>query len=178
MRAISGHTTLAEMLFLWSLASLVASATAFGPNGSNLANATAVPTLDTLRVCDQLYKQYPDYMAYDPLGPEAIKTVKNAHIYKLINTVYWNDQNSYAFRAACAFFPQDAEQVSGVVRLLNQFPDVPYAMKSGGHNPAPGFSAVRQGVLISFEPNLAGTVRTQDGKHFIVGPGARWVRIS
>ena len=30
------------------------------------------------------------------------------------------------------------------------------------------------GVMISFEPNVSATVRTNDGKHFWVGPGARW----
>ena len=28
--------------------------------------------------------------------------------------------------------------------------------------------------MISFEPNVSATVRTDDGKHFWVGPGARW----
>lgn len=46
--------------------------------------------------------------------------------------------------------------------------------QGGGHNPAPGFSATKDGVLISFETNLANTVRTSDGSHFVVGAGARW----
>lgn len=88
--------------------------------------------------------------------------------------MYWNNQNSYDYRAACAFFPESAEQVSTAVVQLNKYPSVKFGLKSGGHNPAPGFSAVADGVLISFEPNLASTVRTADGNHFIVGPGARW----
>lgn len=88
--------------------------------------------------------------------------------------MYWNNVNSYDYRAACAFFPENAQQVSDAVKQLNKYPSVQFALKSGGHQPAPGFSAVSEGVLISMEPNLASTVRTDDGKHFIVGTGARW----
>lgn len=141
-----------------------------------LALATAAPNADTQAVCDYLYKTYPQYMAYDTLGADALETAYNASVYTQINTVYWNNQDSYQFRAACAFFPGNAEQVSDVVKQLNAHPNAQFALKSGGHNPAPGFSAVLDGVLIAFETNLGKTVtqRTADGKHYIIGPGARW----
>ncbi|KJY01491.1 FAD-binding domain-containing protein [Zymoseptoria brevis] len=139
-----------------------------------LASTAAVPTSDTLKVCDYLYQKYPNFLAYDTLGLSALKTVANASQYTEINSVYWNNENSYAYRAACAFFPDNAEKVSDAVKQLNRYPSVKFGLKSGGHNPAPGFSAVDQGVLISFEPNLASTTRTADGNHFLVGPGAHW----
>lgn len=151
------------MLFLGVLSGLV-------------ALATAAPSADTTKVCDYLHKTYPQYMAYDTLGPEALESAANASVYTQINTVYWNNQNSYQFRAACAFFPASAQMVSDVVKQLNKYPTVPFAIKSGGHQPAPGFSAVLDGVLIAMETNLGKTVtqRTADGKHYILGPGARW----
>lgn len=149
------------MLFLAAFSSLV-------------ALASAAPSADTLAVCDYLYTKYSQYIAYNPLGQGALKTVGNASEYNDINSVYWNNQNSYQYRPACIFFPANADQVSDAVKQLNKYPSVQYGLKSGGHNPAPGFNAVKDGVLISFAPNLASTVRTGDGKHFVVGPGARW----
>jgi len=94
-------------------------------------------------------------------------------VYNNINSIYWNAANSKN-RAACAFFPGSAEHVSDAVKELNKYPSVPFALKSGGHQPAVGFSSTDGGVIISFEPNLNSTVRTADGKHFVVGMGARW----
>lgn len=138
-----------------------------------LALGAASNITDTHTVCNYLYKKYPQYFAWDTLGPDALETVYNASVYTEINTVYWNFQNSFN-RAACAFFPATAEQVSDAVQMLNNYTSVQYALKSGGHQPAPGFSSTDGGVMISFEPNLASTVRAEDGEHFIVGAGARW----
>ncbi|RMY87589.1 hypothetical protein D0861_05260 [Hortaea werneckii] len=138
-----------------------------------LALAAADAKSDTNAVCEYLYDKYPKYFAWDTLGPHALQTLSNASTYHDINSVYWNAQNRL-FRAACAFFPGNAEQVSDAVKQLNKHPEARFALKSGGHQPAPGFSSTDGGVIISFEPNLADTVRTEDGKHFIVGPGARW----
>lgn len=139
-----------------------------------VALATAAPSDDTLKVCGYLRSKYPEYLTYDTLGLSALKTVTNASVYTQTNTVYWNNQNSYAFRSACTFVPANAQQVADAVTKLNEFPSVKFALKGGGHNPAPGFSSVKDGVLIAFEVNLASTTRTSDGNHFIVGPGARW----
>jgi FAD/FMN-containing dehydrogenase len=148
---------------MWSqlvLATVVASASA------------AAVTPDTLTVCQYLQSKYPTFFAWDPLGPKGLGA-PNATIYNDINSIYWNAQNS-RLRAACAFFPESAQQVSDAVITLNKYPSVRFALKSGGHQPAPGFSATDGGVIISFGPNLASTVRSQDGNHFFVGPGARW----
>lgn len=138
-----------------------------------LALVAADAKSDTNAVCEYLHDKYPKYFAWDTLGPHALQTVSNASTYHDINSVYWNAQNRL-FRAACAFFPGNAKQVSDAVKQLNKHPEAKFALKSGGHQPAPGFSSTDGGVIISFEPNLADTVRTEDGKHFIVGPGARW----
>lgn len=139
-----------------------------------VALANAVPTADTLKVCDYLYNTYPRYMAYDPLSINALRTAANASRWIDTNRVYWNNQNSYDYRSACTFFPANAQQVSNLVKKLNEFPSVKFAIKGGGHNPAPGFSSTDEGILMAFEVNLGSATRTEDGNHFIVGPGGRW----
>ncbi|GIZ49729.1 hypothetical protein CKM354_001275600 [Cercospora kikuchii] len=139
-----------------------------------VALANAVPTADTLKVCDHLYNTYPRYMAYDPLSINALRTAANASRWIDTNRVYWNNQNSYDYRSACTFFPANAQQVSNLVKKLNEFPSVKFAIKGGGHNPAPGFSSTDEGILMAFEVNLGSATRTEDGNHFIVGPGGRW----
>lgn len=58
------------MLFLASLAAVV-------------ALSSAAPTADTLAVCDYLYANYPKFLAYDTLGPDALKTAANASQYSV-----------------------------------------------------------------------------------------------
>ena len=134
----------------------------------------AAPSADTVTVCKYLLQKYPKSLAFDPLGPYALLSVSNAATYTKVNQHYWNAENTNFYRSACAFFPADAEQLADAVKQLNKYSSVPFALKGGGHNPAPGFSATKDGLLISFAPNLANTVRTEDGKHFVVGVGARW----
>lgn len=141
--------------------------------GGLLGLAYAGPTDDAGAVCQYLSSKYPNYFAWDPQGSKGSESETNATIYNDINSVYWNAANSN-LRASCAFFPADAEMVSDAVKQLNKYTTVPFALKSGGHQPAPGFSATDGGVMISFEPNMNATVPTEDGNHFWVGPGARW----
>ena len=143
------------------------------PALATLAEAVALPSKNTMTVCQRLASLYPSIVAFDPeLSAQSQAAALNA-AYDETNSVYWNAQNA-EYRAACAFLPENADQVSSAVKLLNKYPSVAFALKSGGHNPAPGFSATDGGVLISFEPNLNTTVRTEDGQHFVVGAGARW----
>lgn len=128
---------------------------------------------DTLSACQFLYTQYPSHFAWDPLGPYGLETATQDPLYTSTNTDYWNEANSNN-RAACAFFPGSATEVSYAVQVLNNYSSVQYALKSGGHNANLGFSSVDQGVLISFRPNLAATALSADGQSADVGPGSRW----
>jgi len=56
------------------------------------------------------------------------------------------------------------------------YPSVPFAVKSGGHNTNVGFSSVNWGVLISFS-KLASTNVSADQTTADVGPGARWAEV-
>lgn len=85
---------------------------------------------------------------------------------------YWSAANADD-TPACVAFPQNAEDVSTVVQILQNYTDVDFAMKSGGHNPNRGFSSVDGGVLISFS-NLVSTTYISDSQTADVGPGSRW----
>ncbi|KAI9676693.1 MAG: hypothetical protein M1822_008256 [Bathelium mastoideum] len=139
---------------------------------SNLRLASAQSN-DTLAACQALYTKYPTHVAFDPLGPYGIDTASQDSLYDSTNTDYWNEGQSKN-RAACAFFPGSAEEVSYAVRILNNHTSVQYALKSGGHNANFGFSSVNQGILISFRPNLADTTIGVDGSTADIGPGSRW----
>ena len=134
--------------------------------------ATADDT-DSLAVCAALYSKYPHNVAYDPLRLQAVQTLANDTLWQSTNTNYWNLGNSRN-RAICTFFPGSADEVSYVVKALNNHTSVQYALKSGGHNPNFGFSSVGGGVLISFRPNLADTTVSPDRSVASVGPGSRW----
>jgi FAD/FMN-containing dehydrogenase len=93
--------------------------------------------------------------------------------YRYATEHYWSSTNTEA-TPACVTFPTSAEDVSVVIRILLEYPSVPFAVKSGGHNANTGFSSVDGGVLISFQ-NLDGTVLSADRETAEVGPGARWM---
>ena len=88
---------------------------------------------------------------------------------------YYSDANT-DLTPACAVFPTNAEEVSHVVQVLLDYPTVPFAVKSGGHNTNVGFSSVDWGVLISFS-KLASTTSSSDKSTADVSPGARWVQV-
>lgn len=75
---------------------------------------------------------------------------------------YWNAASEDDI-PACVSFPTNAEQVSEIVQVLQEYTDVEFAMKSGGHNPNRGFSSVDGGVLISFS-KLASTTYNSDSQ--------------
>ena len=139
----------------------------------SLSSTIFAQSSETLSACQSLYAQYSSHFAWDPLGPHGLQTLTQDPLYIETNTDYWNEGNSKN-RAACAFFPGSADEVAFAVQVLNNRTSVPYALKSGGHNPNFGFSSVDQGILISFRPNLAATTLSADGSSADIGPGSRW----
>jgi hypothetical protein len=75
-------------------------------------------------------------------------------------TRYWNAASGDD-KPTCVAFPTNAEEVSEVVKVLNKYTDVEFALKSGGHCPNRGFSSVNKGVLLSFS-KLASTTYNAD----------------
>lgn len=86
--------------------------------------------------------------------------------------VWWSNTDSDLV-PACVVFPRGTDDVAAVVRILGVYPTVPFATKSGGHNPNAGFSSVQGGVLISLSW-MNSTALSLDKKTAVVLPGARW----
>jgi hypothetical protein len=78
---------------------------------------------------------------------------------------------------ACAVFPTSAQNVSQIVTVLNEYPDVPFAIKSGGHGSNVGWSSTDGGVLITMS-KLASTVISEDRTTADIGPGSRWIAVA
>lgn len=120
----------------------------------------------SIAACSALAEYYPGFTLTYPSAS------LNAN-YLYATNHYWSSANQDA-TPACVVFPTNAEDVSAVVQLLLEYPNVPFAVKSGGHNANTGFSSVNGGVLISFQ-DLDSTVLSSDYKTAEVGPGARWM---
>ncbi|KAE9372168.1 FAD-binding domain-containing protein [Stipitochalara longipes BDJ] len=93
--------------------------------------------------------------------------------YQYATDHYWSSVQADA-TPVCIVFPTSAEDVSAVIRVLLQYPSVPFAVKSGGHNANTGFSSVDGGILISFQ-NSHDTVLSPGRETARVDPGARWM---
>ncbi|PVH97244.1 FAD-binding domain-containing protein [Periconia macrospinosa] len=76
-------------------------------------------------------------------------------------------------RPVCIVMPTSASQVSAAVKILNQYPDVNFAVKSGGHDPNPGHSSIQDGVLIALR-EIRGTAYDAEKRLAFVKPGGEW----
>lgn len=130
-------------------------------------------TAATVKVCSLLHKQFPHQLVWDPLTIYGVQTILNATLYLETSSDYWNF-HSEDNRAACIFYPSNAEDVSFAVKTLNDYKSVDFALKSGGHNSNLGFSSSDKGVLVSFRPNLASTQISADNLTADIGPGSKW----
>lgn len=77
------------------------------------------------------------------------------------------------YRPACIVFPQSAEEAAAAVKVLNKYPNVKFAVKSGGHDPNLGHANVQDGVLISTK-DLAGVTYDPEKQLAYVKPGGEW----
>jgi FAD/FMN-containing dehydrogenase len=92
--------------------------------------------------------------------------------YKLENTDYYNIGLA-ELGPACILQATTATEVSAAVKILNKYGDVPFAVKSGGHDPNPGHSSVKDGVLIAL--SKMSTVKYDKTKKTAqFGPGGHW----
>ena len=92
---------------------------------------------------------------------------------------YTSEINSYwstalhEVKPACLALPQSAEEVSTIVKVLNKYPDVEFAVRSGGHSPNKRFSSVQDGVLISTS-DIRGATYDEETGIAHVKPGGEW----
>lgn len=74
---------------------------------------------------------------------------------------------------ACIVQPSSAEDVAAVVKVLNKYPTVQFATRSGGHDPNVGHATVQDGVQIVMT-DLAGAKYDADKGLAYVKPGGEW----
>lgn len=75
----------------------------------------------------------------------------------------------------CIVQPESAQEVSTAITLLgqSQYQGVPFTVKSGGHDPNPGHSAINSGVIIALS-QLNGTTYDEANNVAYVKPGGHW----
>lgn len=138
-----------------------------------IRSATAAPSAQAKAACKALEADYPDEYADGGIDLLHLDLgIEYAHQ----RTAYWSLANADN-KPACMFFPSSAQDVAFAVNVLNNYTDVPWAVKGGGHNPNVGYSSTKDGILIAMEPNMASaTLDSDDLAH--VGPGSRWIDVA
>lgn len=94
--------------------------------------------------------------------------------YTTARSHYWNAANADK-TPACVVLPQNAQDVSDTIKVLLGFPDIGFAVKSGGHNANVGFSSTDGGVLISMA-DINSTTISSDLQTAYLSPGATWAQ--
>lgn len=124
--------------------------------------AHAAPTSSTAKACDDISNALPQDRTPHRLSIQYTSEMLD----------YW----SVALRSqnpACMILPRTADEVATVVRILNQYPDVHFAVKSGGHSPNLGHATAKDGVLISTAEMKGATYSAETGYAY-VKPGGEW----
>jgi FAD/FMN-containing dehydrogenase len=125
----------------------------------NLANAAPSPS--TTEACSKILEALPNGLSM-PGEPAYNKENRD-----------WYNMGLADLKPACIAFPKSTEDVSSIVKLLNTYPDTPFAVKSGGHSPNPGHSSVKDGVLIALR-EIKGTTLDKEKGLAYVKPGGHW----
>lgn len=126
-------------------------------------SASASPTPATTQACTEIGNALPGKV----LAP-GLLALEYAHEQQQ----YWST-TLRTVRPACIVQPVDANDVSAAIKILNKYPDVPFATRSGGHDPNVGHATVQDGVLITMTDMVGATYDA--GNHVAyVKPGGEW----
>lgn len=121
----------------------------------------AVPSISTTQACQSIDTALPGRLSW-PLEIAYINETQE----------YW----STALRdlqPACVVHPTTTAEVASVVQILNNYTDVDFAIKSGGHDPNPGHGSIQDGVLIAMRLIAGATYDASTGLA-LVKPGGDW----
>lgn len=95
---------------------------------------------------------------------------------------YENYVNSYNFLSArqrplCVVNPTSPEDIAAAIKVLKEFPETTFAVRSGGHSPHPDVANTDKGVVI----NLKGLDSITESKEhegvYETGPGVEWLQV-
>ena len=126
-----------------------------------ITGSVAAPSAAAKRACEKIELAVPDSVSY-----------RLSLSYTSEVTSYWS-QVPRDLKPACLVLPKSAEDVAAAVRVLNDYPDVEFAVKSGGHDPNARHASVQDGVLISMK-DLTGTTYDDEKGLAYVKPGGEW----
>lgn len=126
------------------------------------AGASAAPSSSTKAACQEIAAAVPKRVWSSQLSPNYFSEVNS----------YWSTALRDA-KPACLVLPQSAQEVAAAVKILNKYPDVLFAVKSGGHTPNERHSSIKDGVLISTR-DLSGTTYDKETGIASVKPGGEW----
>ncbi|KAG7409332.1 putative FAD-linked oxidoreductase [Fusarium oxysporum f. sp. rapae] len=125
------------------------------------ASTLAAPSASTKKACEEISKAIPGRVSQ----PFTIN-------YNSQSSGYWSTALR-EIKPACVVTAKSAEDVSKAVAILNKYPDVKFAAKSGGHDPNPTHATAGDGVLISLN-EMVGATYDADKKVAYVKPGGEW----
>ena len=128
-----------------------------------LRSATAAPTQATTQACTEIKNALPGKV----LTPGLLRVE-----YEYETQQYWST-TLREVDPACIVQPVSAKDVATVVKILNKYPTVNFATRSGGHDPNVGHATVQDGVLIAMT-DLAGATYDAEKKVAYVKPGGEW----
>ena len=127
------------------------------------ATAAAAPSLSTIAACRVLSAVIPKRVwSNNSLSADYSSEVNS----------YWSTALREA-KPACLVLPQSAQEVATAVKVLKKYPDVQFAVKSGGHTPNERHSSIKDGVLISTR-DLSGVTYDKNTQIASVKPGGDW----
>jgi FAD/FMN-containing dehydrogenase len=125
--------------------------------------ALAIPTNATAKACTEIKTALPGKV----LSP-GLLTVEYAYE----TQQYWAT-NLREVDPACIVQPDSAQDISIVVKILNKYPSVQFATRSGGHDPNVGHATVQDGVLITMTDLVGATYDAGEDVAY-VRPGGEW----
>ncbi|RBR24909.1 uncharacterized protein FIESC28_02327 [Fusarium coffeatum] len=125
------------------------------------AGAFAAPSESTTKACKEISKALGKKVSF----PYTIN-------FNSESSGYWSTALR-EIKPACVISAKSAEDVSTAVTILNKYPDVKFAAKSGGHDPNPNHATAGDGVLISLS-EMVGATYDAEKKIAYVKPGGEW----
>lgn len=120
-----------------------------------------IPPASVAQACQDIASKLPGRVFY----PRDSK-------YKSETKQYWS-KVLRKLKPACVILPTTTAEVSTIVQILNQCPEVNFVVKSGGHSPNPGHASIDGGVLIALREIVGATYGKVTGLAY-VKPGGTW----
>lgn len=125
--------------------------------------ALGIPSAATTQACAEINNALPGKVL-----TSGLLTVE----YTYETQQYWAT-NLRDVDPACIVQPNSAQDVAIVVKILNKYPSVQFATRSGGHDPNNGHATVQDGVLITMTDLVGATYDTEEDVAY-VRPGGEW----